>query len=724
MHRNDLEYCQGTVERISFYSEASGFCVLRIKARGQRELVTVTGKAASINAGEYIECGGNWVNDKKFGLQFKALWLKAIQPNTVEGIEKYLGSGLIKGIGPVFAKKLVQGFGAEIFAIIDTEPNKLLQLDGIGPKRVAQISSAWVEQKAVREIMVFLQSHGLGTARAVRIYKTYKADAIRLIKENPYRLADEIHGVGFKTADQLAESLGVEKQSPQRASAGILYVLEGFSAEGHCAVPEAVLLKKASQLLEIDPVIIARALQAEIRMSRVIADTIEGEVCLYLDKLYYTEVGLAKHIVRLHKGAPIWAEIDVAKALDWIKTRLNINLSPSQAQAVALALSHKITCITGGPGVGKTTVINSIIKVLLQKKLKLCLCAPTGRAAKRLSISTGLNASTIHRLLEFDPKTYRFKRNEVSALEADLLVLDEASMVDVNLMHSLLSALPNHAALLIVGDVDQLPSVGPGAVLAALINSKIIATARLTEIFRQAQHSQIIVNAHRINQGLLPEPVPPGLSSDFYTIYADTPEQIQQKLNKIMLERLPKAYKVNPITEVQVLSPMNRGALGVKALNLELQKWLNPNPSASVTKFGWTFSIGDKLIQSVNNYDKEVFNGDLGLVASINHDEAVLKLDFEGREVAYDFNELDELDLAYATSIHKAQGSEYPVVIIPLAMQHYSMLQRNLLYTGVTRGKKLVILLGEAKAIAIAVKNNKQTQRITKLALRIIEAQT
>ena len=723
MHQQALEYCSGPVERVTFHSEESGFCVLKIKAKGQKDLVTVTGKVAAINAGEFVESGGNWINDKNYGLQFKAVWLKIIQPTTLEGIEKYLGSGLIKGIGPVFAKKLVKGFGDQIFDVIDQEPNKLLSLDGIGPKRIAKITSAWSEQKAIREIMVFLQSNGIGTARAVRIYKTYQDDAITIIKDNPYRLAIDIRGIGFKTADQLAEKLGIDKQSVKRARAGILHVIQEIASEGHCATLETTLIKKSVELLEIEENIIAQAICLETKEEHLISDHIDNQKVLYIDKLYYAEIGVCTQIVRLNKEkTPVWGKIDTDKALSWVKNKTGVSLSKSQTCAVNDAANHKISCITGGPGVGKTTVLNSIIKIVQAKKAKVTLCAPTGRAAKRLSESTQMEAKTIHRLLEFDPSSFSFSHNEDNPIQTDLLVVDEASMIDISLMNSLLKALPDRSAILIVGDIDQLPSVGPGSVLADIINSEYIKVVRLTEIFRQAAHSQIIVNAHRINSGLSPIKSEPGTQSDFFIIHANDAEDIYAKLTTVITQRLPQVFSVDPIKDVQILTPMNRGGLGVKSLNIELQKLLNPSPVESITKFGWQFGVGDKVIQTSNNYDKDVFNGDLGTIIQVDHIENEVTALFDDKKVVYDFGELDELDLAYAISIHKSQGSEYPVVIIPLAMQHYMMLQRNLFYTGVTRGKKLVIVIGEPKAIAMAAKNIKQSRRITKLAGRLKEA--
>ena len=723
MQAHEKEFCNGTVERVTFHSEESGFCVIKIKARGKRDLVTVTGSVASISAGEFVECAGNWFNDKNYGLQFKSSSLKVIPPTTLEGIEKYLGSGLIRGIGPVFAKVLVKGFGEAIFDVIDDSPDRLLELDGIGPKRVESITKAWEEQKAIRSIMVFLQSHGIGTSRAVRIYKTYHDDAINIITDNPYRLAIDIRGIGFKTADQLAEKLGIEKTSIKRARAGVLHVIQELSSEGHCAIHQETLIKKSCELLEIDEPIIKSAIVDEVTEEHLIEDIIDEKEVLYIDKLYYAEIGVCAQIERLCKtDQPSWGNIDTTKALEWVRDKTGLELSASQHNAVELAVNSKVTCITGGPGVGKTTVVNSIIKIVQLKKAVVTLCAPTGRAAKRLSESTGMEAKTIHRLLDFDPNSFSFTCNAENPIQTDLLVIDEASMVDISLMNSLLKALPDRAAVLIVGDIDQLPSVGPGAVLADLINSKKIATVRLTEIFRQAANSRIITNAHRINAGKTPIRPDKGEQSDFYVIYTDGAEAIYDILTRVITDRLPKAFKVNPITDVQILTPMNRGGLGVKSLNIELQKLLNPSPSASITKFGWCFSVGDKVIQTVNNYDKEVFNGDLGFISAVDHVDNEITTTFDNREIKYGFGELDELDLAYATSIHKSQGSEYPVVIIPLAMQHYMMLQRNLFYTGVTRGKRLVIVIGEPKAIAMAAKNVSQRKRITKLAQRLCDA--
>jgi exodeoxyribonuclease V alpha subunit len=714
------EFLTGTVERITFHSEESGFCVLRVKVRGQRDLITVIGNTATVTPGEYIEGHGEWVNNRVHGLQFKAKRLRVIPPSTLEGIEKYLGSGIVKGIGPHFAKKLVQAFGEKVFEIIEHESDRLLELEGIGPKRQERVTQAWSEQKIVREIMVFLQSHGMGSARAVRIYKTYGEQAIERVRENPYRLALDIHGIGFKSADIIAQRLGIPPDSLLRAQAGVRHVLQEFATEGHCAMEHERLVQTTHQLLEIPIPIIEHAIEHEIKKERLIPETILDKPCLFLTPLYRAEVGVATHVRRLLHGHPPWGQVDIAKALPWVEKKTGLQLSESQRRAIAQAINSKVTIITGGPGVGKTTVLNSILRIVRAKGATVLLGAPTGRAAKRLTEATGLNAKTIHRLLEFDPHSFNFKHHAANPLKAALVVIDEVSMVDVILMNQLLQAIPSHAACLLVGDRDQLPSVGPGQVLADIIASERIATLQLTEIFRQAANSRIIVNAHRINQGKMPENLrDPAILHDFYFIPATTPESIQAKLLELVTTRIPRRFGFDPIQDIQVLTPMNRGTLGARALNIALQQQLNFPAEPPVSRFGWTFASGDKVIQTVNNYDKEIFNGDIGRITRLELEEGVVCINFDGRELTYELGELDEVALAYAISVHKSQGSEYPAVVIPLAMQHYTLLQRNLLYTGVTRGKQLVIIVGQSKALAIAIKSVNATQRITQLASRL-----
>src|SRR5262252_6180252 len=711
---NATEVLGGLVDRVTFHNSENGFCVLRVKARGQRDLITVIGHAAMISAGEFVQASGAWVNDRTHGVQFRASFLKATAPTTVEGIEKYLGSGMLRGIGPVYAKKLVRAFGEAVFDVIEQEPGRLREVTGIGPKRAERIIAGWAEQRVIREIMLFLHNNGVSTSRAVRIYKTYGADAIRLIAENPYRLARDIRGIGFRTADQIAAKLGIEKTALIRVRAGISFALAEAMDEGHCGLPREELVPLTQKLLEVPADLIATALDLELQDGTVVADDLDSRSCVFLAGLYRAEREIAERLRALAVGNPPWLQIDAEKAIPWVEKRTKLTLSESQKEAIRVALTSKVVVITGGPGVGKTTLVNSILKILLAKSIAISLCAPTGRAAKRLSESTGLEAKTIHRLLETDPRTGAFRRNEEAPLECDLLVVDETSMVDVPLMRALLRALPDRAALLLVGDVDQLPSVGPGQVLADIIASGAVRVVRLTEIFRQAAESRIVVNAHRINQGLMPD-FTPVEGGDFYFVDAADAEEGVRKLLAVVQNRIPKRFGLDPIRDIQVLCPMNRGGVGARSLNIELQTALNPPGEIRIERFGWTFCPGDKVMQVENDYDKDVYNGDLGVVSRIDMEEGELSVDFDGRDVTYGFGELDELVLAYATTIHKSQGSEYPAVVIPLSTQHYPMLQRNLVYTGVTRGKRLVVLVGQRKALAIAVKGARARRRWSKL---------
>ena len=715
---SDREPLSGLVERVTFHSSETGFCVLRVKVRGHRDLVTVLGSAADIHSGEYVQASGHWERHRDHGMQFRALFLQVTAPTSLEGIERYLGSGMIKGIGPHFAKRLVKTFGDAVFDVIEKTPERLREVEGIGQVRLKRITAGWADQKAIREIMVFLQSHGIGTSRSVRIFKTYGADAIPLVKENPYRLARDIRGIGFKTADQLAQRLGIPKESMLRARAGISYALMEAVADGHCALPEENLLTLAQELLEIGRPTLAEALALEAAEGGVVIDHIGDTTCVFLPHLRKAEDVVASIIRRQQVGTPPWPVIDQMKALPWVEAQLGVTLAPGQREAVRLALSSKVLVITGGPGVGKTTIIRSILHILKAKGVTPLLAAPTGRAAKRLGESTGLEAKTIHRLLEFDPKEGGFRRGNDFPLDCDLLVLDEASMVDVPLMAAVLKALPVQAALLVVGDVDQLPSVGPGQVLADLIGCSVVPVARLTEIFRQAAASQIIVNAHRVNRGVMPElAAPTGALSDFIFVEAADPEDAAAKVVKVVSERIPARFGFNAIRDVQVLCPMNRGGVGARSLNLDLQTALNPQRQDQpvVERFGFTYRVGDKVMQIQNDYEKDAFNGDIGFVAAIDTDEAEVLIDFDGRQIVYEFGELDEVVLAYATTIHKSQGSEYPAVVIPILTQHYPMLQRNLLYTGITRGARLVVLIGQKSAVGIAVRGVRERRRWSKL---------
>jgi len=709
------EVLAGLVERVTYHNVENGFCVLRVKARSHRDLVTVIGYAATISSGEWITASGEWVNDLTHGQQFKARFMRCSAPTSIDGIEKYLSSGMIRGIGPVYAKKLVRAFGEKVFDIIETEPDRLREVDGVGRVRAQRITVAWAEQKIVREIMVFLHSHGVGTARAVRIYKIYGSDAIQVMTENPYRLARDIRGIGFKTADAIAMKLGIEKTAMIRVRSGISYALTEAMDEGHCGLPTEELAPLAVELLEVSRELVQSAIDLELAEGTVIADAVGDTPCVFLGGLHRAEKVIAERILHLANGPLPWPYIDPEKALPWIEQKTSLSLAQSQVAAIRLAMLSKVLVITGGPGVGKTTIVNSILRILAAKGMELLLCAPTGRAAKRMTEATGFEAKTIHRLLEVDPRGGGFKRDSDNPLECDLLVVDETSMVDVLLMQALMKAVPDNAALLIVGDIDQLPSVGPGQVLADVIASGAVPVMRLTEVFRQAAQSRIITSAHRINHGLMPDLSRPEGSSDFYFVQADDPETAVPRIVELVKTRIPHRFGLDPIRDIQVLCPMNRGGIGARSLNIELQAALNPAGDRKVERFGWTFAPGDKVMQIENDYDKEVYNGDIGYVDDVDPDADELTARFDSQTVTYGFGELDALVPAYAATIHKSQGSEYPAVVIPVMTQHYAMLQRNLLYTGVTRGKKLVVLVGQKKAIAIAVRNVSGRRRWSKL---------
>ncbi|QQP93325.1 ATP-dependent RecD-like DNA helicase (plasmid) [Skermanella sp. TT6] len=705
----------GTVERVTFHNAETGFCVLRVQVRGRRELTTVVGRAAAITPGERIQATGQWINDRSHGLQFQASFLNSAPPASSEGIEKYLSSGLIRGIGPIHARKLIAAFGDAVFEVIETEPGRLRQVPGIGPQRARQIIEGWAEQRAVREIMIFLHEHRISTARSVRIYRLYGSDAIRLITENPYRLARDVRGIGFLSADRIAAAFGIARDSPLRIRAGLSHVLSGAMAEGHCGLPRAELIETAAKVLEVETGLVGQGLAEEVAEGTLVEDTIGGQPAVFLGWLFHSERNIAGRLSALCAGPLPWSGIDVARAIPWVEARAGISLAPSQAAALRQALRAKVLVITGGPGVGKTTLVNSIIRILTAKGVRILLAAPTGRAAKRMTEATGLEARTLHRLLEVDPRTGGFKRAEETPLDGDLLVVDEASMVDVPLMYALLKAVPPGMALLLVGDVDQLPSVGPGRVLGDIIDGGVVPVVRLTEVFRQAANSRIITNAHRINTGKLPLLPGRGETSDFHWLDADTPEQAVRAVVHLVARHLPRRQGYDPIRDIQVLCPMNVGSVGARSLNIELQRAINPPGAVRVERFGFTFSMGDKVMQIVNDYDKEVYNGDIGRVASVDPDRAELVIRFDERDVPYRFEELDQVVLAYATTIHKSQGSEYPVVVIPVMLQHLAMLHRNLLYTGVTRGKRLVILVGEKRACAVAVYGTMTKSRHTKL---------
>lgn len=721
-----LDQIAGLVERVTFHSDESGFCVLRIKARGHRDLVTVVGTLPEVRPGEWLEAQGQWIVNKEYGQQFQAQILRTMPPTTVEGIEKYLASGMIKGIGPVLAGRIVKAYKERTFEIIDARPHSLTYINGIGAGRKQKIAQAWQQQKAIREIMVFLHGHKVSTSRAFRIFKTYGDQAIEKVREDPYRLARDIPGIGFKTADAIAESLGIGKQSELRARAGVEYVLLQLTEEGHCGYGREELVVMAVTLLEIPDEIIQTAVEYLLQENRIVSRTLDsdagGHPAVFLAGLDLAEKNLAESLIVRQTGKHPCPQIDIEKAIAWVEDRTGLQLAAQQRHAVQLACTSKVLVITGGPGVGKTTIINAIVKIMRAKELKVLMAAPTGRAAKRMAETTGCEAKTIHRLLVFDPKTFQFKHNAAHPLHGDVFIIDETSMLDISLAWQLVRAFPDYSTIILVGDMDQLPSVGPGSVLRDIIDSGRVPVCRLTEVFRQAACSAIVTNAHRVNQGQMPifprEKVESPDRTDFYFVPVEDPEKAVDMVRRMVCEHLPQKFGFDRVDDIQVLSPMQRGVLGCRNLNTVLQEALNPSGPA-IERYGWTFRAGDKVMQMVNDYDKDVFNGDIGRVAKIDEVEQEMTVRFDDRPVKYDFNELDELHLSYATTVHKSQGSEYPVVVLPIHTQHYMMLQRNLLYTAITRSRKLVVLVGTLKALAIAVKNMDARRRVTLLKQRL-----
>ena len=717
---------KGQIERITYHNEENSYTIAKMKIGGRQDLVTAVGNLLSVSAGEVLKLKGEWHNHPKFGEQFKIISYESVVPATVKGIEKYLGSGLIKGIGPVMANRLVTKFGMETLNVIETETRRLCEVEGIGDKRIGMIKKAWDDQKEIRDVMVFLQGHGVSPAYAAKIYKKYAKASVAVVQQNPYKLATDIFGIGFITADKIAGNLGISKESLIRAEAGILYVLHQLSDEGHVYYPYEPLVEECKKILGVERDTIVKAFGKISFEKKIVIEDLnkedikENNKAVYLAKFHVCEVGVAARLQELMRFPKKLKAFDREKALEWVQGELKIQLAKNQKQAVKEAIEKKVMVVTGGPGTGKTTIINSIIKICGRLGQRVLLSAPTGRAAKRMAEATGHESKTIHRLLEFSPKEGDFKRDENNPLDADLIVIDETSMVDIVLMYQFLKAVPKDATLILVGDVDQLPSVGAGSVLKDIIDSGCIPTVMLNEIFRQAKESLIIVNAHRVNNGQMPIIEGSGDSlQDFYFFIIEEPEKVAEKIIELCKEKIPQKFGYRSIDDIQVLTPMHRGLVGASNLNTELQKHLNSSTDELV-RGGLVLKVGDKVMQIRNNYDKEVFNGDIGRINKIDREEQEIIVNYDGRMVSYEYSELDEIVLAYAVSVHKSQGSEYPVVVMPVLTQHYMLLQRNLLYTGITRGKKLVVLVGTNKAVAIAIKNNKPQKRYTLLKERLL----
>jgi exodeoxyribonuclease V alpha subunit len=706
----------GVVERVLYHDDQSSFSVLRLKVAGRRDLASVVGKTARVEVGEWVEARGSWHNDAKHGLQFRAEEIRVSAPATRAGIEQFLASGIVRGVGAGLAKRLVDRFGESVFEIIENTPERLREVSGVGKLRSRRIAEAWGEQKRVREVMLFLYSHGIGTQRAVQIYRAYRDQTLSILRRDPYRLVRDVRGIGFATADALAKRLGFESEAPARLRAGVRQVLRNCLARGGCGMPTGEVEEQSIRLLGADAVCVGAAIADLVTAAELIPSVVDGQPCLFLEDLYRAEQRAGARLLGLARGAVAWPEIDLEESIAWVQKKLEIQLAPNQRQAIEQALTTKLMVLTGGPGVGKTTLVRAILQILRRTKIEIQLAAPTGRAAKRLAETTQISARTIHRLLEADPRTRGFKRCAGNPIDCDLLVVDEASMLDVPLLDSLLDALRPSCAVLFIGDVNQLPSVGPGQVLRDMIDSKAIAVVKLEQIFRQAAESQIVRNAHAVNAGQLPD-LEPTQAGDFYFVETRDSEDAAKRLLTIVGERIPARFGLDPMRDVQVLCPMHRGRTGTEQLNLELQKLLNPafGRSTSVTQGGSTFFPGDKVMQIVNNYDLDVYNGDIGWIERIDQDARVIDASFEHHSVRYDFDDLDQLTLAYGITIHKSQGSEYPAVVMPLLTEHYIMLRRNLLYTGMTRGKQLVVLLGQRRALELAIRNTDDLHRTTKL---------
>lgn len=719
----ELETLKGELRRVRFSSADGTFSVCDFVVPSRVMPITMVGDVMSAQPGESVEVTGRWIDDARFGRQLKIVRIQAIPPITEEGIERYLKGGFIEGIGPTLAKRIVSAFGAATLDILDESPQRLAEVEGIGKVRSEKIIEAWIKQRTIRRVMVFLQSHGVSSTYAIKIYKLYGDRAVEIILNNPYKLAEDIFGIGFHKADEIARRAGLEVDSHERLCAGVMHALKVASHDGHMFLPLDELKGKAAELLKCDPELLGSAIEALRMEQKLVLEPVAQleSPAVYLWRAYRAEIDAARHLRRLIDSPPLFGRLEVnAASLDALEAELNMQLAPAQRDGVVAAWAEKVMVLTGGPGTGKTTIVKAVVSFGERAGKRIALAAPTGRAAKRLTESTGRPAQTLHRLLEFSFQQGGFQYNEERQLDVEMLIVDESSMIDSYLLLGIVRALPDHARLLFVGDVDQLPSVGPGAVLDELIGAGVLKVVRLTEIFRQAQTSSIVLNAHRVNAGELPI-VPeraPGQLVDFYMIQTDEPEVSQQRILELVCERIPKAFGYDPIQDVQILSPMHKGQVGCAALNALLQDKLNPRAEVLV-RGQHRFKVGDKVMQLRNNYDKDVFNGDIGVVVGLDQEAQQLFVRMDDREVGYEVHELDELGLAYAITVHKSQGSEYPVVILPMMTQHYMMLQRNLFYTALTRAKRLFILVGTAKAVGIAVKQDEARLRYTQLAQRL-----
>ena len=716
---NDLEQLRGEVERLVYSSEESGFTICRLVVPGRVDLVTVAGTMPGIQPGERLHLRGRWINHPTHGYQFRADSYSSQLPASANAVRRYLASTLVKGIGPVLAGRLVDCFGDETLRVIDEQPERLAEAPGVGPRRLENIKRAWVEQQEIRNVMLFLQGHGVSAAYSTRIYKTYGQDAVKIVQENPYRLAQDVRGIGFITADKIARQMGIDEHSPHRAQAALEYLLLERANEGHVFTPNAELVQMCRGRFDLPEELLTAAVGSLRKAGRIVLD---GEA-VFLRGLYLAERAVADSIRSLVASPGQRREFDVPVAVDWASGRMGVELTEEQRQAIHEAVSQKVFVLTGGPGTGKTTILRAVILVLAALGQRVVLAAPTGRAAKRLGEAAGREAKTLHRLLEFKPGEGRFGRDAERPLDADAVVIDETSMLDIVLCHHLLQAVPRHASVLFVGDANQLPSVGPGKFLGDVLESGVVPFLRLERIFRQGERSGIVEAAHRVNQGRLPSLASSGSQRDFYFVDAGEPEAAANAVVRICAERIPARFGLRPMRDVQVLCPMNRGDVGVHRLNDRLREALNP-AGTEVTRFGRTFRVGDRVLQSVNNYDKDVFNGDLGWVTGVDHAVGRITVNFEEAGVEYDFSELDELQPSFAMTVHRAQGGEFPAVVVPLLTQHYPMLQRNLLYTAITRGRRLVVVVGSRRALAMAVRNDRPGERNSMLGIRLSGTET